>query len=929
MRTRSRFLFSGVLLLALTMSLFHPALDVTATGLWQDDTPQARAQALLERLTPEERVGQLFLVTFVGTSVDENSQIYDLIVRHHVGGVVLLAGNDNFVAAPETVPEAYRLLSDLQTAEWQGSQQPFVDPVTGGQVQGTYIPLFIGISQEGDGYPTDQILSGLTPLPNQMAIGATWQPSLAEQTGAIAGQELSALGFNLYFGPSLDVLESPNPAMGGGLGVRVFGGDPYWVGEMGKAYITGLHSGSNGKMVIVAKHFPGRGGSDRPAGEEVGTVRKSLEQLKQIELAPFFAVTSAPDPLAVADGLMVSHIRYQGFQGNIRAITRPVSFDQQALSQILALPAFASWRGNGGLIVSDDLGSQAVRRFYDPSGGSFSARSVAREAFLAGNDLLYLGNIVANDAPDTYTTVLRVLDFFTQKYKEDPAFAQRVDDAVLRILTVKYRLYGVFSHSAVIPPPEGLDSIGDSEAVTFSVALQSSTLINPDVLELDAVLSEPPNVRDRLLFITDTRSGHQCSTCPEQALLPVDAFQNAVRRLYGPQAGGQVDPQRLTSYTFDDLAMILEGGGGHPALEISLRNTNWVVISMLDADPNQPRSTVLRRFLSERQDLLRDKRVILFAFNAPYYLDATDISKLTAYYGLYSKSPPFIKVAAGLLFQELSPEGSLPVSVPAIGYDLLSATTPDPNQVIELYLDLPPAPTPEATLTPEPTPTPIFRVGDTVSVRTGVILDHNQHPVPDGTGVRFTVLLGGEGGTLQQVDAVTVQGVARASFHVDKPGLLEIRAVSEPAITSVVLQLNVTDEGVSVTILPPSPTLETVTPTPIFPPLGGTDSGVTPFARGRPGFGSWLLVVLMLAGGSLLAYRLGLHYLSARWGLRWALGVVLGGLAAYNYLAVGLPGSASCIVKYGIYGILGVVVLGTGMGWAGVWIWARLVSAQK
>ncbi len=76
------------------------------------------------------------------------------------------------------------------------------------------------------------------------------------------------------------------------LGVRTFGGDPFWVGEMGKAFIAGLHQGSEGRMVVISKHFPGRGGSDRPADEEVATVRKSLEQLKQIELAPFFSVTT-------------------------------------------------------------------------------------------------------------------------------------------------------------------------------------------------------------------------------------------------------------------------------------------------------------------------------------------------------------------------------------------------------------------------------------------------------------------------------------------------------------------------------------------------------------------------------------------------------------------------------------------------------------
>ena len=332
-RRLSSIFLSAVFLLS---SIF-PA-SALASSARQAVDPAVRAQQMLAKMTAEERVGQLFLVSFTGSTADENSQIYDLITKHHIGGVVLLAGNDNFVAAPDTVSSAYQLIAQLQNTEWQSTQNP---PV--GSNPPNYIPLFIGISQDGDGYPDDQILSGLTPLPDLMAIGATWDPSLAQQVGSVAGQELSSLGFNLFFGPSLDVLESPAATLGNGLGASVFGGDPYWVGAMGSAYISGLHTGSGERMVVIADHFPGRGSSDRPAGGEPATVRKSLEQMKQIELAPFFTVTGdATTPDSTADGLLVSHIRYQGIQGNIRSITRPVSFDQQALSDILSLPEFSS-----------------------------------------------------------------------------------------------------------------------------------------------------------------------------------------------------------------------------------------------------------------------------------------------------------------------------------------------------------------------------------------------------------------------------------------------------------------------------------------------------------------------------------------------------------------------------------------------------------
>ena len=924
-----RFL-SFFVLVPLVLS-FGSVASAHVAGSFQSSDPAQNARQMLEKMTPEERVGQLFLVTFTGSTADQNSQIYDLIASYHVGGVVLLAGsNDNFVAAPGTVASAYQLINQLQSAVWQASQAlpagtdtDTPTPVsTIPSVPGNYIPLFIGISQDGDGYPNDQILNGLTPLPDLMALGATWNPALAEQVGAVAGQELSSIGFNLYFGPSLDVLESPGSTLGNGLGASAFGGDPYWVGAMGGAYITGLHNGSNGRMTVIADHFPGRGSADRPAGEEPATVRKSIEQLKQIELAPFFSVTgSASTPESTTDGLLVSHIRYQGIQGNIRSITRPVSIDLQALSQILSLPAFATWRAAGGLMVSDDLGSQTMRRFYDSIGQSFMAWLVARDAFLAGNDLLYMGNIVSSDAPDNYTTVVRAIEFFDQKYRDDPAFAQRLDDAVVRILTAKYRTYSDFDPEVVLPSSEGLAILGQSQAVTSEVARESVTLVSPDISDLDTVLSSSPVMNDQIVLLTDTRQGSQCGTCGEESMLAVDALQKAILRLYGPQGTGQVQASHLISYPLTSLDAILDGGLGDPSLEDSVRQAEWVVINMLDAEPGESQTTLLGRFLSERQDLLRNKWIVVFAFNAPFYLDATDISKLTAYYCLYSKSAPFVEVAALLLFRELSPAGSLPVSVAGIGYDLFTATSPDPNQVIGLSMDLGPVPASTASATPEVTPTPSFRVGDTVSIRTSVILDHNGHPVPDGTGVRFNILLSGEGGVVKQIDAVTLQGLAGASFSIDRPGLLEIRAESDPALTSVVLQLDVSGEGVSVTIVAPTPII-TLTPTPeaiVTPEVEAS----SPLAQGYPGLGGWFGMVLLLGGLGTLAYWLGKRYIATRWAVRWALCIVTGGLLAYTYLAARMPGAAVYLQRSGWGGMMGVVLLGSAIGFGSAYTWWR------
>jgi len=357
----------SLLLLAAFLAAAVQPVSVQAAEEFQGSDPRRKAETLLARLSPEERVGQLFLVTFKGMDVRENSQIYDLLVNRHVGGVILSADNNNFIGPENTLNNTHTLISTLQTHRWvfdTGGAAP--DATTS---SGNYIPLLVGISQEGDLAPYDQILNGVTSLPNPMAVGATWDPALAESTGAVMGKELQALGFNLFLGPSLDVLDVIRTEPSEDLGTRAFGADPYWVGKMGSAYIKGLHEGSSGRMAVIAKHFPGAGGSDRPTEDEVATVRKSLEQLKQIELAPFFTVTgNAPGAETTADGLLVTHIRYQGFQGNIRATTRPVSLDGTSLEQLLTLPELAQWRANQECLSATTWAAMPFAALLTPRG---------------------------------------------------------------------------------------------------------------------------------------------------------------------------------------------------------------------------------------------------------------------------------------------------------------------------------------------------------------------------------------------------------------------------------------------------------------------------------------------------------------------------------------------------------------------------------
>ena len=898
-------------------------LGLFSEGYAQDnsntDSAQVKAQQLLARLSPEEKVGQLFQVTFQGSTVDQESQIYDLIVNYHVGGVVLKRDNDNFIGPENTIQEAFDLITALQNATALNfpTDNKILPKDTGDgsneEFDAHYIPLLVGISQEGDLSPFDQIINGLTPLPNQMAIGATWDTELARKVGETLGKELSSIGINLYIGPSLDVLDINYASGGDDLGTRTFGGDPYWVGQMGRAYIQGLHSASNNQLVVIAKHFPGRGGSDRPPEEEVATVRKSLEQLKLIELSPFFAVTgNAKNKEESADGLYLSHIRYQGLQGNIRATTKPISLDSAALGILLSQPELSSWRENGGVIVSDDLGSQAMRRFYDPTGETFDARQVVRSAFLAGNDLLYMDQILSSGDADVYTTILSLLEYFTQKYEEERAFSERVDESVERILSLKYRLYPTFDPKYVIPISDSMGEVGFQDQISFDVASKALTLISPENEELVNTLLSPPDLRSDIVFFTDEVITQQCSGCDQQNILSKKALENAVFYLYGTGVGGQISRERLTSYSFTDLNNYLDSPINHLDLEASLTKAEWIVFSQMNIDSQRVESNALHRLIAEKPDLIRLKRVIVFAFNTPYRLDATDISNLTAYYALYSKIPASVEVAARALFQEINPSGSSPVSIPAVAYDLIITTSPDPDRILTLAIDADDTNQSSTVIAGVPTSTPIFYLGDVLPLKTGVILDHNGNPVPDGTIVKFMFSLSGEKRVSQQVEVASYEGIARTTFRIQDPGMLEIMITSEPAMNSEILLLDIT-EGRSIVVSAITPTKnpepEKKEELPSDPDLGKkfVTYSLNPIVE-------WMVVIGLLWCIGLFMMWMGNKFFTLQWGIRAGLIAVVCGLIPYIWILLNLPGSTFLQISASTGKTLLVTLFGAGLG---------------
>ncbi len=913
-----------LLALALVVIILIP-LALPGASRAQDEDVVAR---LMEEMSGAAKVGQLFLVTFPGAEVGDGDIITELIRDYHVGGVVLLPDENsgNIINEGDTPAQVAALVVQLQQAAWDA-----VQPVTetlAGELPGPFIPLFIAANHEGNGMPFTGIVNGTTPLPSAMAVGATWDPTHAEIVGQIVGQELRALGVNMLFGPSLDVLETPRPESAGDLGVRAFGGDPFWVGQMGQAYISGVHAGAEGRVAVVAKHFPGLGTSDRSLDEEIPTVQRTLEKLRQVDLSPFFAAAQADDPAARPDGVLVSHIRFRGLEGERFVATRPISVDSQVLQRLLELPELTGWRESGGLTVSDELGVRALRRFYDPSEKSFNCRRVAQEAFLAGNDLLILSQFApSDDWEDQIANVKSTITFFHERYDSDSSFQTLVDEAVTRILRLKIKLYGsAFRLNAVQPDVDGVgERVGSHQEMLSPIGRDAVTLLFPPSPDL---IPSPPTTEDNIVIFTDSRSGQPCSTCAPTLYVDPLTLQDTIVRLYGPDATGQISPWRMTSFAFDQLDEYLSMPPLLPSptptgeeeitptplplhpIEAALQNADWIIFAMLDPAADPPQSRAVHRFLAERAEALRGPYLVVMAYDAPYYLDATEVSKLSAYYVAYSRIEPFIEASVRAMFGEFAPAGTLPVSVSGINYDLVVQTSPDPEQIITLHYEKISEPTEEDQLTPEPTeesaptvtptedgqPTPEPRLaeGDKLRLYTEVIVDHNGHPVPDGASVQFIFAYPQEGLERSEI-ATTCCGVAETTVTLDRTGQLNISVQADPVPRAIALQITIQEEGpaIVVPITPtPSPTIPRPTPTPTLNPEPEVEN--TPQPTSAPGneeeppatrevgtadLTLALLSVLFAGGTGYYIMRSNNEPVSQA--LRLALWCVIGGLALY------------------------------------------------
>jgi beta-glucosidase len=292
-------------------------------------------------------------------------------------------------------------------------------------------------------FALDVVHGFYTVFPVPLAMAASWDPALVEQTQTVAAREASANGIRWTFAPMVDIARDAR----WGRIVEGAGEDPYLGEAMARAQVRGFQGpyiGSPDHVLACAKHFAAYGAAD--GGRDYDSVYMPEEQLWNVYFPPFRAAEQAG-----VGSFMSAYMD----QNDV-----PATGNRFLLHQVLR----RTW-GFQGFVVSDAF---AVRNL-ETHGFARDPEDAAFRAFSAGVDM--------DMASGVY------LQHLAQLVKAGRITTPQIDAAVRRILAVKIRL-GLFEHPYAdeARTAELLKSSGDAALARLAAQRTMVLLRNKDGL---------------------------------------------------------------------------------------------------------------------------------------------------------------------------------------------------------------------------------------------------------------------------------------------------------------------------------------------------------------------------------------------------------------------------------------------------------------
>ncbi len=413
--------------------------------------------SLLGRMTLEQKVGQLMVTGFYGPFITPD--IVELIGKYHVGGLRITqkfhggtGDHRTGIHLPHYLlrssrdpgPKTYDRPADLRRmsctpveyAETLNRLRDYALDRKDG------IGLHMTFDQEGEGA---DLFFGQRLFPHPMGLRASNSPELAYKVAVGIGRQARALGGNMIHSPVLDVNTNPeNPE----IGPRAYGENP---DDVTKYALESLRGFQETGITATAKHFPGRGASDKDAHYGLPVIDLDRETLMTEHLAPYKALIDAGLP-----AVMAAFTAYPGLGGGdvpaatSREIVTGILRDEFGFEGVVTSDAIQM----GGLLEKFEIGEAVIR------------------CLVAGCDL-FLSRAVT---PVNEYILGKVLDAVKSgRYPES-----QMDESVARILRMRWDM-GLADNGGKVDASKAGDIFYDQSIIDTTVeAAEKSTLLLRD-----------------------------------------------------------------------------------------------------------------------------------------------------------------------------------------------------------------------------------------------------------------------------------------------------------------------------------------------------------------------------------------------------------------------------------------------------------------
>ncbi len=305
-----------------------------AQKIYQKSDTEAQEQwvnSVFNALSPEERLGQLFMVaTYSNRDEKHYQEIDELITKYNVGGLIFFQGG----------PYRQAKLNDRYQAKAK-------------------VPLTIAMDAEwGVGMRLDSVMD----FPKQMTLGAIQDNKWIYEMGKEVANQFHLLNMHINFAPVVDVNVNPNNPV---IGYRSFGENKFKVSEKGIAYMKGLQ---DHRIMANAKHFPGHGDTDTDSHHDLPVINHSSQRMSETELYPFKQLMK--DSLM---SMMVAHLQVPAYDDRENM---PTTLSNKVVTDLLK-----NELGFDGLAFTDAMNMKGVAKYYDPGEADV-------KALQAGNDVI-------------------------------------------------------------------------------------------------------------------------------------------------------------------------------------------------------------------------------------------------------------------------------------------------------------------------------------------------------------------------------------------------------------------------------------------------------------------------------------------------------------------------------------------------------------